>query len=101
MRDIIIGGIVSSVVAALIISGMKAISRAIKRMFRELEEEISQLKLKIDYMEIKHEALVLALHNYFHNGFYCSYKKEVERLSNDYKFINKDKGKNLDNGNQI
>ncbi|MDP4172434.1 MAG: hypothetical protein Q8933_00580 [Bacteroidota bacterium] len=91
MIQIILSGIVSSVAAALIISGFKFLSKTISKNIKHLEDNICQLQLKIDYLEIKHEALVLALHNYFHNGFYVNYKNELERLSDDYNFLNKNK----------
>lgn len=89
MIQVLLSGVLSSVIAAMVIAGFKLLSKTFAGHYKKLEENISRLELKIDYMEIKHEALILALHNYFHNGFYINYKKELERLANDYKFVSK------------
>ncbi|MGE5680526.1 MAG: hypothetical protein ACM34K_06545 [Bacillota bacterium] len=88
MTQIILGGVISSVLAALIISGFRWISKTLTKGLKNLQDDLSAIRLKADYLEIKHEALVLALHDHFHNGFYINYQNELERLSNDYKFVN-------------
>lgn len=80
----ITAGLFTAVAAFIIIAGFKWLSYSIT-------SHVNRIERKIDYMELKHEALIMALHQYYHNGFYIHYKNELERLSKDYNFVNKPK----------